>query len=562
MCKLNRFSRTNVLNYPFDKTKRRSTLQQLHCIPPFSYIVKPSPKIPLIGIELNPGPPKKSNLKKQIKKVANAPKKKSQPANKPSGSLGRTLLKGAGTALGGLLGFPSVGSSVGNFVSDIVGLGEYKVNSNSLMRSSNSIPSFTHSEDSIVVSHREYICDVNSSIDFRSTSYNITPSNAQLFPWLEPMSKQYEQYEFQGLVFAFNSTSGQAIASTNNALGTVILATEYDVSRPPFSSKSMMENYEYSTSAPPSSPMLHPIECNPKLDIVNSRYLNGPFRLPDTLDDNIAENLKILGRLQLATQGMQADNINVGELWATYKVKFMKPRIQAPSNFLGKLHYSSSSEGFPTIIGTSVPITPNLNIVDDSTSSLQSVKIRNVTGAYPGPVIDFSGVAPGTRFKITCLAVCDIPESHIYFSVGGAVSHNIQISGTLFANGTTGQGSFNMHNVNSLSKAVDIAEFQLLSGNYTDPALYSLPNLLCVSSGSPVAPTARVDIELSVIPQDQNDISNYLSPSDQILSLTNRLNKFESLFKLNQLDYSRPPSPSRTPSISNPPRISRGWVTG
>lgn len=38
-------------------------------------------------------------------------------------------------------------------------------------------------------------------------------------------------------MYEYKSTSGDAISSTNNALGTVVMSAEYNVVSPPFSTK-------------------------------------------------------------------------------------------------------------------------------------------------------------------------------------------------------------------------------------------------------------------------------------------------------------------------------------
>jgi hypothetical protein len=322
---------------------------------------------------------------------------------KQSGSIGRSILKGAGQTLGGLIGLGDIGSSVGDFVSNIVGLGDYTVNKNTFMKGSDSIPSFSHMDDSITVTHREYVGDVLSSTGFSLSAYDINPSNPQLFPWLSLLTDAFEQYEFEGLVMAFNPTAGDAVSSTNNALGTVVMSTEYDVSRPLFTSKMEMENYEYSTSCKPSDPMLHPIECNPHLDIVNSRYIGNRFRTTtsgSTARHDVEDNLLKLGRFQLATVGMQAANINVGELWVTYRVRLLKPRIADSSAYQGVFHATMQCD---VLNATPASVyAGNWVVQTDSTSTLNGVKFASVGPLLQptGQVINFNKFPPNTRFSI------------------------------------------------------------------------------------------------------------------------------------------------------------------
>jgi hypothetical protein len=70
--------------------------------------------------------------------------------------------------------------------------------------------------------------DINGSTAFTNTSFNINPSNALLFPWLSNIAANFSEYRFKNLRFCFNSTSANALNSTNTALGQVIMTTNYN----------------------------------------------------------------------------------------------------------------------------------------------------------------------------------------------------------------------------------------------------------------------------------------------------------------------------------------------
>jgi hypothetical protein len=40
-----------------------------------------------------------------------------------------------------------------------------------------------------------------------------------MFPWLSNIAQNFESYKLRGLVFEFKSMSGDALTSTNTALG-------------------------------------------------------------------------------------------------------------------------------------------------------------------------------------------------------------------------------------------------------------------------------------------------------------------------------------------------------
>ncbi len=229
-------------------------------------------------------------------------------------SLGKTALQKGGNYVGSLVAGPA-GSSFGDWIS---GHGDYAISSNSLL-GGHQIPVFREGKRSIVIKHREYLTDIQSSTGFALQNFAINPGLAASFPWLSSIAENFEQCRWHGLIFEFRSTSGSAIASTNNALGAVIQSTEYNVNKPNFTSKQQMEAYEFSCSAKPSESFIHPIECAPaetQTGIFNIRQ--GPVA---------GQELRMydLGNYQIATLGMQAGSITIGELWVSYEIEFLKP---------------------------------------------------------------------------------------------------------------------------------------------------------------------------------------------------------------------------------------------
>lgn len=356
-------------------------------------------------------------MTRQKSKRKAAPSKKVPPrtASVVSGakaSLGRKLLRAGGTALGSVIGLPALGASAGDFFSNLLGMGDYKVRNNSIMRSTEDVPSFRGTSDYVEIEHREFITNVNSSQAFRLRGFPIAADNAMTFPWLSTVSQNFEQYDFKGLVFCYKPLSGSAISSTNNALGAIIMATEYDVSKLNFINKSQMENYEFSCSCKPDSSLLHPVECNPKDDIINSRYVNQYNRQFKTLynigdasqivSQGTQENLNYLGNFQLATQGMQADDINVGELWVTYKVRLSKPRLSIPNPIGTYCVTSGGMTTYPNASGSNL-FSGVYNVTADSTANLQTVGVDPTTNN----VIKFYNMPDLTVINICVKIACD-----------------------------------------------------------------------------------------------------------------------------------------------------------
>jgi hypothetical protein len=146
---------------------------------------------------------------------------------------------------------------------------------------------------------------------------------------LSIIAQNFEQYKLRGVIFEFKSTSADALNSTNTALGEVIMATEYDSKKQDFASKLEMQNHEYAVAAKQSQSMLHPIECAHPLSTLDCLYLR-TGQVPVGADQRMYD----FGKFQIATMGQQGSNVDVGELWVTYEVEFLKPRLQGEGNIV------------------------------------------------------------------------------------------------------------------------------------------------------------------------------------------------------------------------------------
>lgn len=213
----------------------------------------------------------------------------------------------------------------GRTAAKIFGLGDYEVKKNVLM--SGNLPEVYNMPKGggTIIRYQEYLGDIITSAtpgNFKIDAYNIQPGLPASFPWLSQIAANYEQYSLEGIVYQFKSTSANALNSVNTALGSVMLATNYDVSDPPFVSKSEMLNYEYSSSCKPSESVLHMIECDPKQSVLTELYTR-TGELPSGKDLKFYD----LGKFQIATVGFQGTSVNIGELHVTYQVRLLKPKL-------------------------------------------------------------------------------------------------------------------------------------------------------------------------------------------------------------------------------------------
>jgi len=212
------------------------------------------------------------------------------------------------------------------------GQGSYDDNSNELVGSSNSdlIPRFSQSTDEtgeITITHREYVGEVYSNEagkSFENRSFPLNPGLEKTFPWLSQIAANFEEYDFQQLMFSYRSTVAE-VSSSNGQVGTAILATNYNPSNRSFRDKGMMLEYSGASSAKTTDNIAHGVECdNEKLSGSHEKYVR-----TSALDPNQDIKEYDHGLFQLATANTPSafqDN-SIGELWVSYTVSLRKPKL-------------------------------------------------------------------------------------------------------------------------------------------------------------------------------------------------------------------------------------------
>lgn len=273
--------------------------------------------------------------------VTQKKKKKSKMSKKENqemtrlGSLLRNLGAIGGSSVGALVGHPlaggAAGRSLGAVISRWLGSGDYQVSQNSFLpqSGSNNIPMMHKSGQSVVIRHKEYVCEVMGSTSFqRKLTLSINPGNPQLFPWLSGIAGFFEQYRIKGMVYHYVPTSGTAVSGTNPAIGSVMLQTSYRANATPPSTKVEVLNEYWSSEGAPNVEFCHPIECDPKENPFNVHYVRqGP------VPDGDSELLYDLGSTHICTSGMPGANV-VGDLWISYEIELLKPVIYSDTQSL------------------------------------------------------------------------------------------------------------------------------------------------------------------------------------------------------------------------------------
>jgi len=245
-------------------------------------------------------------------------------SRKPAESAGEILGRKLGMFAGRLLG-------------KITGTGDYTTNlpPGGLPIEESAVPQFIKTENSreTRIRHREFVGNIFASTtagEFKIESFGLNPGNDSLFPWLAGIAQHYDEWEPHGAVVIFKTLTSTYAAS--QSLGTVIIASDYDVYDPTYTTKVEMANSEFAVSGNAAQNLMHPIECavNERLTRVLT-VKSGPLSLVDN------KRFFDLANVQIASEGCLANQL-LGELWVTYDFSFYKPQLPLNPGGLGIVH--------------------------------------------------------------------------------------------------------------------------------------------------------------------------------------------------------------------------------
>lgn len=284
-------------------------------------------------------------------------------------------------------------------------------------------PRIVNSNGRFIIQHTEYLGDLSSTQAFVNTGFYLNPGIAAgaeggFTNWLPKVAANFEQWKPRGIAFYWKSTSSDAVLSSNasSALGTISMATDYNVLNGVFGSKLQMENYEHSVSCKPSVNMTHLVECARRETPISELYIR-TSAVPAGADQRLYD----LGLFQLATSGNQSVGGVLGELWVSYEIELLKPRIEiggvdADVSFDHFLIYNSTKAtvgvvpAAPFGTSTTVPIYPTTESTLGGVCCGGAVTAASFAPQLPPTGVDFvgginvldaSGVATGAKGAAT-----------------------------------------------------------------------------------------------------------------------------------------------------------------
>lgn len=168
---------------------------------------------------------------------------------------------------------------------------------------------------------------------FTNSTFVVNPANTTTFPWLASIAAKFEKYKFNKLMFKLVSSSADAVGSTNTALGTVILNTNYDVLDSAFATQTQMEDYGGASEDKPAEHQTHSVDCKGRRGGFDGYRFNlpssGTSAASVAYPSNSSAHDYDLGLFQIATVGQQAAS-TVGRLYVCYQVDLMRRKVDTP----------------------------------------------------------------------------------------------------------------------------------------------------------------------------------------------------------------------------------------
>jgi len=305
-------------------------------------------------------------------------------------------------------------------------------------------PMFTSQgdEDGVVICHKEYLGDIISSSTagaFKIDTWNINPADHNTFPWLSTLvGANFQQFKFESLIFHFKSTSADALNSTNTALGSVFSCINYDATDEDFESRYEIENSDWSKSCKPSDDILIPVECAPRFTAMNGMLYLANGVMPAGVDPK----MYYLGKLSLASQGLQGTSVNIGSLFVTYRVRLYKPVMSRPLS--QALFYSQLRSG----------VSANVRLGNADITNSGNADNIGITLSANDITISHKRLMPGQRFILNYVYYRDGSSSATLGAPAIVVSSGLDYSTIFTTSSTSEYGNYNVTNPSASAAAM------------------------------------------------------------------------------------------------------------
>lgn len=187
-------------------------------------------------------------------------------------------------------------------------------------------PQIVTMKDRTRITHREYISDAVESTAFLVNNLDvgtpdeglpINPGLPTLFPWLSGVAANYESYKFERLQFEYRTLS------STEKTGTVILATDLDVTDPAPLDKAEVMSFEGAVRSVPWGEMICPVTVPQLQDRPRNLFIR-TGDVPAGSDPKLYD----VGQLFSCSEGQAAATAMIGEVYVTYVVDLFTPSAE------------------------------------------------------------------------------------------------------------------------------------------------------------------------------------------------------------------------------------------
>lgn len=279
-------------------------------------------------------------------------------------------------------------------------------------------PKFSRSKGAVTISHRELIGQFNSTSGMvvnggvAGNIYKVNPSNPLLFPWLQTLAANFDQYKFDNLRLQYVPMC----ATTETGR----VAIYFDKDSEDFEPADRIElaNMRHLTETAPWS------EASLQIPVDSiKRFMN----------DNTTADSKLidLGQVGIATYGGPGSNV-VGDLFIHYTVTFFEPQpsaglVQTEQSGTGSF---DSGPAVVSVVGTAT--TTTVTFRSPGTYLIMMVqRCLTFTGVTPIALTFNSNTnttAGGTNYAALYNVTVPVPGAQMQFVGTGFGNYTLQVT--------------------------------------------------------------------------------------------------------------------------------------
>jgi hypothetical protein len=332
----------------------------------------------------------------------------------------------------------------------------------------------------------EYIAEINGSVGFAATAFNINPGQSGTFPWGNKIAQLYERYDFKFLEFYICSEVSAYAAQGQT--GVVMMSCDYDASdAAPTTKQQVLDTNPHTVPCLPS--VERPIVL--RLDCREMRTSDAKYVRPGSQPANTDLKTYDAGILYVSTQG-NANTTNIGELHVRYRCELRKPVLESAINLQGAAQHWSS------IVATSANNFASAVLQAGGSPVLAGITLGANSVVFPAGI-------PGNYFLV-CSVAGATSASAAYWSGGTAL------------------------NILSQSAVRDAVAVQYsLAGTTTDPAMSIYTITVPVGGAtvtwnpSTIVGTGTMDLFIFALPTTLLSASARLTAEEKLVVMYDRL---------------------------------------